>query len=558
MNRGGPRQGRQSRSQQRQQNGSQQGQQGSPQQQQFGQQPPQQNGGGSPPPGNNPQQANGNQQIPGQGMQFNNGTVGNIRMPTMSAMPISNQVRKRLTDVRTRRYKGPMGGLAHQAILNYNEPLFMRYWIPAMMRDPHLWYGIEMLRGPIVSKAKFNLIATDPSDQEYGQRQLKLFMTKGLPIALKFSLVWGYCPLETIYEYNEEQQCIDFAGFKFVHPNDARPVLDDGLLCGMIVKRIGQRQDTTTPSATAAKEHDNFNEILREVQKPKDEEGERLGGVYVGLPKCYWAVHDKTSHRWYGRSRLAGAFIPWYETWQPQGFRNIRHLWMYKNAFDSGVVKYPEGATLDIFGNPVPNVLFAEEMLDRKETGGGFALPSNYNDSEGGGWDWIPPEGVPVPDGLFDYGDSLRDEKWEGIGVPPEVAKSEDSGSFAGRRVPQQAFYSFLQEIANDHVFDWKDQNLQWMMNLRAGRKVHFEIEPVSILLTLQQEEMGQVTGHDPGDEGDGFYSEDDGSGEGDESGDPEGGGEFQENQLSNGRIEDRSTNGYNKAEKNMAKSKKK
>ncbi len=503
----------------------------------------------------------------GDGASLNDGGMnGPMPMQQMAAptLAVPGRIRSAMGKTYTKRYKGPMAGISHAAILNYNEPLFYRYWIPAMMRDPHLWYGIQMLRGPIISKAKFELVCDDAGLQEYGQRQLDNFLIKGLPISLD-SMVWGYNGSEILYEYNEEEECMEFAGLRYLHPADVRPVLQDGCLVGMVVKRVDDPpswragvnranglRDAGLMGASSKNPASYRGEYDHRTDGSANSYDNDLGGKYVGLPKALWTVHDQTANRWYGRSRLAGAFIPWYETWQPQGYRNIRHLWMYKNAFDSGVVKYPEGSTQDADGNKVPNVLLAEEMLDRKETGGGFALPNNYGDKEGGGWDWIPPTGIAVPDGLFDYGDSLRDEKWEGIGVPPEVAGDEDGGgSFSGRRVPQQAFYSFLQEIANENVFGFKEQSLQFLMNLRAGRRVRFEIKPISILLTLQQEEMGQVTGHLPGDENDDFYGGDE---EGMDEGMDEEGGEFQENELSNGRIEDRSTNGFNKAEKSMAK----
>lgn len=466
-----------------------------------------------------------------------------LMTPQTQAKPVSLKTRKKLSRTYTRGYKGPMAGLRHQAVLNSNEPLFFRYWIPAMMRDPHMWYGIEMLKGPIISKAKFTIESEDSAVQEYAQRQLNRFLTRGLPVSLK-CLIYGYCGLETKYKFNRNQEVMDFDKFHYIHPNDVRPVLEDGELRGMMVRRIqpSKRQQSTTAQGSQYQE--------RQTPAPSGNSYQNGAydfqqGFYLGLPKIFWAVHDKTYHPWYGRSRLEGAFIPWYETWQPQGFRNIRHLWMYKNAFDSGVIKYPEGSTQDEYGNEILNIDLATQMLDRKETGGGFALPSTISGEEGG-WDWIPPEGIPVPDGLFEYGDSLRDEKWEGIGVPPEVAKSEDSGSFAGRRVPQQAFYSFLQEIANEQVFDWDEQCLQFLVRLAFGPEAEYTINPIPILLTLQQEEMGTVTGHMPGDENDDFYS---GGGASEPGMDGNGGSEFQEEPLSNGRIEDRSTNGFNKAE---------
>jgi hypothetical protein len=430
----------------------------------------------------------------------------------------------RILGVRTRNYAGPLDRLGNLTVIG-DQPLFMRYYIPAMLRDPEIWYGIEMLKGPIISKAKYKVVSPIPEVSEYVDRQIKRFWTRGVPLSLS-AMVYGYIGLETVYHFNKRLGAVEFKGFKYIHPNDSRPVMRDGALIGMMVKRIrrsiASTKDSVAPLAQSLADHVYWSTASE--------------GMYLGLPKIFWAVHDQKNHRWFGRSRLEGAFIPWYECWQPQGFRSIRHGWFYRNCYDSGVIKHPPGSTPDEEGNEVLNSLLAQEMLDRRETGAGIAME---NSPEGMlGWDYTPPQAFSVPEGLFDYGDSLRDEKWEGIGVPPEVAKAEATGSFAGRRVPQQAFYSFLQEIANEQMFDFDEQCLRWLVELNYGPEADYEIEPVSIMETLQQEEMGGITGHMPGDENDPFYS-----------GGNSGGGGGSPLVQSGGRVEDRDSNAFNAAE---------
>jgi hypothetical protein len=332
---------------------------------------------------------------------------------------------------------------------------------------------------------------------------------------------------------------MEFNNIKYIQPEHARPVLNpDGSLIGMYVKEVGQSE---------------YNGIAD--YNNKDEQG----NVFVPLRKMLWTVHDRKSNRWYGRSRYEGAFIPWFETWQPKGFRNIRHLWLYKNAFDSGVIRYPEGYTPDpVTGTPIPNVVIAQQLADQRESGASIIMPSATSPDGLGDWDYEQPKGMTVPEGLFMYGDSLRDEKWEGLGVPPEVAKNEGTGSFAGRRVPQQAFYSFLQEIANEQIYDFDEQVVRFLVFLNFGPNVEYEIVPIPILVTLQQEEMGTVTGDIPDDSGtqnidpggqsveNGLEEEEDPDNPFPDEGPPE-------ETLSNGRIEDRGSNAFNIAEKAAA-----
>lgn len=441
-------------------------------------------------------------------------------MMQSTASPNKELVQK-LLGVRTRNYRGPLNRFGGDRVLDSSHPIFMRYYTGAMLRDPDIKYGIEMLRGPIISKAKFKVVSSDPEVAEFVDRQIKRFWTVGAPMSLA-CLKYGYIGLETVYRWNEEHNFMEFDKFKFLHPNDTRPVIREGALVGMIVKRIRKY----FPGYGA-----EFNSVRGEVDFDV-----RQAGVFLAVPKMFWTVNDRETHRWYGASRLEGAFLPWYETWQPQGYRGIRHGWFYKNCYDAGMIKYPRGATPDENGVPIPNVQIAQEILDRRETGAGIAIENSI--LETGGWEWTPPASSPAPDGLFDYGEALRDEKWEGIGVPPEVAKAEQTGSFAGRRVPQQAFYSFLQEIANYQMYDFDEQNLRYITKLNYGPEATYEIEPIPILVTLQQEEMGGITGHLPGDENDDFYS-------GGQNG--AGGSGMQQ---SGGRVEDRDSNGFNMAEK--------
>ena len=411
-----------------------------------------------------------------------------------------------LLEVYTKNYKQHIHthGL-YYAFLNPERPIFYRVYIPVMLRDPHIWYGMEILKGPIVSKAKYEVESEDEEVAEFADRQIKRFWARGITKALE-CLSWGYSGNEVLYEFNEDSQAIEFKDLRFIHPRDCRAVIKQGAIVAMQIS------------------------------------GRNMNEMYLKNPKFFWAVHNKRMNRWYGRSRLEGAFDTWWEIWQPKGYRGIRHLWFYKNAFSGGTLHYPDGSTQDEeTGTEIPNVLIAQEMLDKKETGASLALPNRTGDNRD--WEWEDAKGIPIPEGLLDYGDVLRDELWEGIGVPPEVARQEDSGSFAGRRVPQQAFYSYLQEIANEVMYDFDEQILQPLVRLRFGA-TNYEVHPISILQTLQEEEMGLVTGSIPGQEGEEEM-------EGEEGGN-------QKKPLSNGRIEDRDSNAFNLSEKAQKNAKKK
>lgn len=416
----------------------------------------------------------------------------------------------------TKDYKGPItsGGLT-LSYFNPARPIFWRSFVPLMMKDPHLSYGMEILKGPIVSKAKFEVECDDAEIAEYVQSELDSFWLRGVAQALD-CLIWGYSGHEIIYDFNIESGLIEFKELRFLHPRDVKAVTRDGELVAIEVKRT--RKTDSDP-------------------------------IYIEPPKCLWLVHDDKSNRWYGRSRLEGAFNSWWQMWKPKGYLDLRHMWFHRYAYEGGILYYPDGTTQNPeTGEEIPNAVVATELLDKKETGSSLALPQKTGENRD--WEWEAPKGNQPPEGLLEYGDALRDEMWEGIGVPPEVAKQEGTGSFAGRRVPQQAFYSMLQELANVVAFGFDTQSILPRVKLSWGEDApSYKINPISILQTLQEEEMGS-TGMDMGEEG---MEEEQ---QFDEEGNPiepeEGDGE----ELSNDRVEDRDSNAWNMKEKSMKKNK--
>ena len=412
----------------------------------------------------------------------------------------------------TKDYKGPIssGGL-NLTLFNPNRPIFWRQFVPLMIRDPHISYGLEILKGPIISKAKFEVECDDMEIAEYVQSELESFWMRGCSKALD-CLAWGYSGHEIIYDFNVESGLMEFKDLKFIHPRDVKAVTRDGELVAIEIKRA-----------------------LKEKSDP----------IYIEPPKCLWLVHDDKYNQWYGRSRLEGSFNSWWQMWKPKGYLDLRHMWFHRYAYEGGILYYPDGTTQDPeTGVEIPNAVVATELLDRKESGSSLALPQKTGENRD--WEWEAPKGNQAPEGILEYGDILRDEMWEGMGVPPEVAKQEGTGSFAGRRVPQQAFYSMLQEIANLVAFSFDAQSILPRVRLSWGQDApRYKINPISILQTLQEEEMGAG-----GEEGGGMEEEQ----QFDEEGNPIETEDSGDDPLSNGRVEDRDSNAFNMQEKAMKK----
>ena len=160
-------------------------------------------------------------------------------------------------------------------------------------------------------------------------------------------------------------------------------------------------------------------------------------------------------------------------------------MWFHKNAFEGGTMYHPDGSVELPDGRIVNYKDIAQEIIEKKRSGAVMTLPS-VTDAQGNRtWEYDEPKGNSVPTGLFEYGDSLRIEVLEAMGIPYEVIESSGSegfGSSSGREIPETAFYSILQEMMNDLICDYEEQIIRpiQQINVAQGLLPHgtFEILP--------------------------------------------------------------------------------
>lgn len=338
-----------------------------------------------------------------------------------------------------------------------NRPIFTLWHVDAMLTDSRVNFGLDLIRGPITTNATFNVVTKNAMLQEFVMKQIDRFWRTSIGTALR-TMDYGFLGTEVLYRSVDNM--IQFDRLKFLHPHNTRVVTRQGEYIGMDVYRVGN-VDTS---------------------------------VYVGRPKSFWTVHNKSAHTWYGRSRLRGAFLAWNEIWSEHGYRDQRRVWFYKNAYAGPKVGYPPGATpAEITGvEPLDHRTVAQEIVDKMVSGTGITYPM-VGTGEQGGWkieDAVP---ISIPEGLLEYGDQLYDEILEGMGIPPEVARAEGTGAFAGRRVPQQAFYSVLQEIVQDIITDFDEQILLPLVRMNFGALDHYEIECYGLMRQSPEEEQAGI-----------------------------------------------------------------
>lgn len=410
----------------------------------------------------------------------------------------------------------PTAYISNVHLISRNRPPFNRTMIREMLSDPRIIYGLWLLKGPLLSKGprrKESSKSSSPSPFQMafppekndegkplfsgGNKDGKPFPPKGpqpfgnVPKssgsevqgftvqcerddvkkfiedqyvrfwrteaikALK-SLEWGFSGSEVCYRVKDGY--MHFDRLKDFYAEDTSPVRYRGKLVGMNVRITNYTQ---TPDNKAQ--------------------------AYLGGPKALWHVHWRDRNAWWGVSRLFGAHIPWWEKWCDGGYRDIRRLWFYKNAYNGGVLYHPPGSSRTDTGQVISNKDLAREIIEKMRTGGVLALPNTpAGDGAGKAWEYESPVGNEGPQGILEYGESLDTETLESLGIPPEIIESSGNqgfGSSTGRQIPQEAFESILQELIMWLMYDFDQQVIRYLVaiNYENGDEIDYEVIPTPI-----------------------------------------------------------------------------
>lgn len=376
-------------------------------------------------------------------------------------MPSQSDVMKILTGPAiTGDYEPPPMVMHGMFMMTRRKPRFSKWMIVEMLEDPRVIFGLWLIKGPILSESRFYIKTEDPEIKKFLIKNVSRFWRSSASRALK-AVEWGFSGSEVIY--NVEDDKLQFDTLADLHPFDTKPNVKKGRLTGIQVSNVPDPDNA-------------------------DDEGE----ININLPKAFWHVHSREYHSWFGRSRLFGGYPPWWEMVTEGGFKDTRRLYHHKYAFDGGTLYHPTGNTKDENGQLVSYRVLATRIMNKKRTGGDLILPNTSRDGVRS-WEYQHPQVTAHASNIQEYGNDLKDEVWEGMGIPPEVARAEGTGAFAGRRIPQQAFYSILQEIVQWLMFDYNKQVLQFLVNWNFGED-HAGYEIIPFGLTRNIDDEGQVT----------------------------------------------------------------
>jgi hypothetical protein len=338
-------------------------------------------------------------------------------------------------------------GENYQASPNYrmmnrrHRPYFHGWWIEEMLTSPKIQQALSIIKGPIVTKAKFEVITDDTEIKEQVQNYIDRFFLIAADSVLG-ALEYGFSVHEFIYEPDPGTKDLNLVDINYFKPYDTKPCIDK-----------------------YSNKFDGF--WVPDIK------------TYIKRPKAFHFAHDRKFDKILGRSILHSAFLPWIEEWAVGGLRDIRKLWYAKMCYNSGTLYHPPGSTRLRDGTEIENAELAQKMAQKAATGHIMTIELEHGDAveigSGGSvrakWYYEPGNVNSVPPGLLETVKNVKDEQLEAMGIPPEIIQAEDGGAGGtGRSIPVDLYYTTLQKILNSLTWSMYKNYVLPLLQLNTGK----------------------------------------------------------------------------------------
>ena len=154
-------------------------------------------------------------------------------------------------------------------LFNRRRPILTNYMIREMIRAPRVKFGLKLIKGPLLSKAKLTVESKNEETRQFVVDTYNQFWKNGAVQALK-ALEWGFSGHEVLYKLQEKTQRIVYNGLKPFESPSVRVVTKDGQKVGILVYQ--------------------YNTVNMSPNRP----------VYLGGPKSFLHVYDRHEHPYYG------------------------------------------------------------------------------------------------------------------------------------------------------------------------------------------------------------------------------------------------------------------
>jgi hypothetical protein len=355
--------------------------------------------------------------------------------------------------------------------------------IELMMIHPMVTCVLNYYKGGIAG-AEFDVVCQDPAITEFVQEQCKHFWDVGVPF-VQGGYEYGWIGCENMYVH-EDGQPLKWDHLIQFSPRDAFLLTQDYNPVGVRVKSIQKKGRIDLWLATD------------------------------DVPaKALWYPHNPRYNRYYGQSQLQGAWRPWRRLAWRDGAETVIDTGIYRFAFCGPQMGYPEE---DIqAGGPVPATTsdsqgrprrfardVARQIAEWAKTGAGIGLPTTkYPAAMGGGDKWTIkwPEHTLDTANLINHAKYLHDQICYGIGVPPELLQSAETGSgYSGRNIPLEAFIQGQQRVADAMLAIFKKQVLKPLVRWNFGA-IYFDVKVHNLLESkLKMRNIQGQPANQPGD----------------------------------------------------------
>jgi hypothetical protein len=335
------------------------------------------------------------------------------------------------------------------------KPPFIKRFIPAMLRDSRVRFGLKLLKGPLVASARFDIVAADMAVQDFIDKQLKKFWNESAMCALR-AIEWGYSASEAIY-MQAPDGTINFRKLLPLSPWDTRVWTIDGEKASI---RVKDRKDSDD------------------------------GFVWLDGPKGFWHVHDRQEERWFGVPRLFGAYPAWYDKYKNGGAKDAMSLFFYKYALNGEVVYYPPNMRKLPDGSMMDPRVEAQKIANERRSGATILLPNERDDKGNHQWELEYANNSASGVELMEYFRMLDKQMFEGLGIPEELIEAGQTGSgYAGRRVPAQSFFAILQELGEMLLSDVDEQIIRPLVAWNFDDSVDYTVEMLPLAASDVEED---------------------------------------------------------------------
>jgi hypothetical protein len=140
-------------------------------------------------------------------------------------------------------------------------------------------------------------------------------------------------------------------------------------------------------------------------------------------------------------------------------------------------------------GSIMPAREMARQEAEQLKTGGILVFPSTTDETGNYVWNYQPPNISGNATEIREYPKDLDNEIFRGLGIPDNVIMdAPGTGSYAGRRVPERAYYVRLEMVVHEIMNALKNQVLDVLVAINFEGVHDYEIITKPIIEIMSPE----------------------------------------------------------------------